>query len=349
MLENYKFILTGKVKVVLAFFLIQLVSGCSSINSVIDDDTYAKHRSTPLAAHHSLLIDGVKRDYFFLELKDRFTNKKNKVNEHLIIQLSGSGCGDSQPLLSFLYNMPLNADIAVIQKRGVKTKELSDSKKCSKEFHEDDNLFNRTKDNLQLLAYLKKLKPYNKVSLLGVSEGVQVAYLMMNKEPSLREAVLLANHASASIEDSFILSLMRKIEAQKLSRKLFHKKINDWLKIIKEKGNDNKMMFGGLIKNTRIDFNLDKRNTGEVLSGKKENRYLFIMGEKDDYVPSSGLVRTKKIFCKNKHRNNLMLLKKGADHIVLRRPRYDTHKIIVDWLNHKSYVQNPNFKELSCE
>ena len=349
MFENSKFIPTNGVRVLLALCLLQLVSGCSSINSIIDDNTYATHRSAPLGTHHSLLINGVKRDYFFLKLQDKSAGSKNNPNKHLILHLDGSGCGDNQPFLGFLLNLPINADIVVLQKRGVKTKELSDSHKCSKEFYEHDNLLNRTNDNLQFLAHLKKLKPYNRVTLLGISEGVEVGYLMMDKEPSLREAVFLASHTSTNIEDATSLVLRRKVEARKLDKTFYDKKISNWLKVVKGKGNDNDLVFGELIKNTRIDFNIDKRNMGEVLSRRKEARYLFIMGENDDYVPSFGLINTKKIFCKNKHRNNLMLLKKGADHIVLRRPRYNIHKIIVDWLNNKTYEGNPDFKELSCE
>ena len=120
------------------------------------------------------------------------------------------------------------------------------------------------------------------------------------------------------------------------------------LKMTRGQGDEYFYTGGKFIRNWRLNFNIDNRNMGEVLSRRKDARYLFIMGENDNLVPSAGLKMTKRIFCKNRHPNNLMLLKKRSDHIVLRSPRKATHKIIVDWMNNKKYEENPNFIALYC-
>ncbi len=326
------------------FLIIHFLSGCSMINGAVDERAYNRQIKEPIAKKYNINIDGKHRNYFLVRSHRR--NTENVKNKHLILLLAGSGCGDEQPLLGFLYQgIPVNADIAVIQKIGVRNGTRSDTKACPKLFFKYNNYLNRLKDNLALLQYLKKNHSYERITLLGVSEGVHIAYLMLNKDNSLKEAVLLANHVATSIKKSYDIQVPLHAKTDPKADSKYQKMLG----LVEKGGNDWYFQYGQYLKNWRVTFEIDKRNMGEVLSKRHDVRYLFIMGDEDNYVSSKTLKDTNNIFCRNSHKDHLILYKNKTDHIVMRSPRHGTYRVIVDWLDNKQYQNNSDFTELSCK
>jgi len=315
------------------------------VHNQVEVSNFKKQLKNPTAKKYQLNISGIKRDFFLFHHNK---GKNNSPNNWLFLILSGSGCSDEQPLLGFLYQgLPINSDIAIIQKRGVEkgARYAANGYKCTKSYYLHNNHVNRAQANLALIKYLKKRNSYKRITLLGGSEGVQIAYLMMTKDPTLNEAVFLSNHAANSIKGAYDAQAIFRNKRQKDDTLKRYKKLNE---AIKQKGMGNHVEYSNYVKNWKITFNSDRRNMGEVLSRKKNNRYLFIMGDNDDLLPSQRLKETKKIFCRNKHNNNLMLYKNNSDHMVLSPPREPLFKVIRDWLNKKPYQENSKFTVLTC-
>ncbi len=334
----------------LVFLPLQLsLSGCSTMfNNQVDKINFEKEVTKPTAKKYHLKINNIERDYFLLRSHYGKNNgKANYPSKRLILVLSGSGCADEQPLLGLLYkDLPVNSDIAVLQKRGViKNAYPSRNTRCSKLYYEHNNHANRTRDNLFLLHYLKKKSTYKKITVLGVSEGVQIIYLMMNKDTTLNEVIFLANHAANSIKGAYEEQAIFRDKTEPNTLKRFKK----LLKAVIQKENKHNFVYGGYVNNWRITLNSDKKNMSEFLSKKKNIRYLFVMGDNDNLLPSEKLKETKHIFCQNKHRNNLMLYKKNSGHIVLKPPRSPIHEIIANWLDKKPYQERAEFTRLICE